>query len=178
VTSIRRLRADDAHALVALRRAALESEPFAFAASVDDDRALSIEFVQSALADDREQAVFGHLHGSDLTGMVGVARESKAKRRHMAFIWGMYVAPSARNAGGGRALLEAAIAHARRWPGVEQLQLGVTDTALPARRLYERLGFRAWGREPRALSWQGRFVDEHHLVLTLGEGAGGSGSPR
>jgi GNAT superfamily N-acetyltransferase len=127
--------------------------------------------VRNALADDCEQAVFGHFDGGDLAGMVGVMRDAKAKRRHTATIWGMYVAPPARHAGVGRALLEAAIACARRWPGVEQLHLGVTDTALSARRLYETLGFRSWGREPRALQWQGRFVDEHHLVLMLGERA-------
>jgi len=174
---IRSLRPDDAPALVALRRHALEIEPFAFAASLEDDRALSIDFVRSALADESEQGVFGHLHGGDLTGMVGVMRDPKAKRRHTAMIWGMYVTPSARNAGVGRALVEAAIAFARRWPGVDLLHLGVTETALPARRLYERLGFRPWGREPRALQWQGRFVDEHHLVLALDRRGSGSPSP-
>jgi len=171
VTSIRRLRPDDALALSALRRQALESEPLAFAASVDDDRGLSIDFVRSALADDREQVIFGHLHGAELTGMVGVVRDAKAKRRHIATIWGMYVAPPARNRGGGRALLEAAIAHARRWPGVTHLELGVTDTAVHARRLYDALGFRPWGREPRALHWKGKFVDEHHLLLVLDDRA-------
>jgi RimJ/RimL family protein N-acetyltransferase len=172
VTTIRRLRPDDADALIALRRQALESEPLAFAASVEDDPGLSIDFVRTALADDREGVVFGHFKGSDLTGMVGMVRNAKTKRRHIATIWGMYVAPAARGAGAARALLEAAVAHARQWPGVEQLQLSVADTALPARRLYERAGFRPWGREPRALSWQGRFVDEHHLVLALAAGVG------
>jgi RimJ/RimL family protein N-acetyltransferase len=49
------------------------------------------------------------------------------------------------------------------------LHLGVTDAAVSARRLYEAAGFRSWGREPRALQWEGRFVDEFHLVLDLGE---------
>ena len=175
---IRQLRPDDAHALVVLRRQALESDPLAFAASLEDDRALSIEFVRGALADEGEQAVFGHLDAGNLTGMVGLVRDPKTKRRHTATIWGMYVAPPARNAGVGHALLEAAIACARRWPGVDQVQLGVTETAFPARRLYERLGFRPWGREPRALQWQGRFVDEHHLVLALDERRSDPASPR
>jgi hypothetical protein len=31
-------------------------------------------------------------------------------------------------------------------------------------RLYRRSGFREWGKEPRAIQWEGRFVAEHHLV--------------
>jgi GNAT superfamily N-acetyltransferase len=163
---IRRLGVEDATALMRLRREALENEPLAFASSVEDDRAASLEFVRTALADKEAQAVFGSFEGGELTGMLGLLRGSKRKQRHTAGIWGMYVASGSRNRGVGRALLEAAIAQARGW-GVRQVQLSVTETALTARRLYESAGFRAWGQEPRALLWEGRFVDEHHLALDL-----------
>jgi L-amino acid N-acyltransferase YncA len=92
------------------------------------------------------------------------------KQRHTGSTWGMYVTPRARSGGAGRALLAAAIRQAREW-GLAQLQLGVMDTALTAKRLYDAAGFRSWGREPRALHWKGRFVDEYHLVLDPGESA-------
>jgi GNAT superfamily N-acetyltransferase len=170
--TIRRLRVENAAAFIALRREALENHPLAFGASIDDDRGLSLDFVRTALADDQEQAVFGHSEGATLTGMVGVMRESRVKRRHKALIWGMYVAPLARRKGVGRALLAAAIAHARTWSAVELLHLSVTDAAVNAQRLYETAGFRFWGREPRALEWQRRFADELHLVLDLRTTAG------
>ncbi len=164
--SIRQLKPEDAASLVALRREALESHPLAFGASIEDDRALSLKFVRTSLADS-EQAVFGGFEEGNLIGMVGVIRASKVKLRHKAHIWGMYVSPRARGKGIGRALLESAIDQARAWPGVEQLALGVTETATAARALYEAAGFQTWGREPRALQWEGRFVDELHLVLDL-----------
>jgi GNAT superfamily N-acetyltransferase len=99
-----------------------------------------------------------------------VMRAPKMKQRHAGSIWGMYVTPGARSGGAGGALLNAAIRQAREW-GLVQLQLGVMETALTAKRLYEAAGFRSWGREPRALHWKGRFVDEYHLVLELGESA-------
>jgi GNAT superfamily N-acetyltransferase len=167
--NIRRLRAEDAASLVSLRREALEADPLAFGASPEDDH-FSLEAARSSLADHQEQAVFGSLEDNDLTGMVGVIRASKVKQRHTGMVWGMYVTPRARHKGVGRALLEAAIQHARDW-GLEQLQLGVTEAAPIAKRLYETAGFRSWGREPRALHWNGRFVDEHHLVLELREPA-------
>jgi len=168
---IRRLGVEDAAALVTLRREALETDPLAFAASVEDDLGLSLDFVRGSLAGVEEQAVFGGFDGVDLAGMVGVVRASKVKQRHAGIIWGMYVTPGARGRGVGRALLDAAVEQARSW-GLEQVQLGVTEAAVAAKRMYESAGFRSWGRQPRALHWQGRFVDEDHMVLDLREQGG------
>ena len=79
----------------------------------------------------------------------------------------MYVTPRARTKGIGRMLLDAAIEQARAWPEIEQVHLSVSDSAVAAQRMYETAGFKPWGREPRALQWAGRFVDEFHLVLEL-----------
>lgn len=166
--NVRLLRLEDATLLVSLRREALETDPLSFMASAEDDRGLSLEFVRNMLANHQEQAVAGAFEEGRLTGMVGLYRETKVKRRHVGGIWGMYVTPGARSKGIGRALLDAAIRQAREW-GLDQVQLGVMDTALAARRLYEAAGFRPWGVEPRALHWAGRFVDEHHLTLDLRE---------
>jgi GNAT superfamily N-acetyltransferase len=165
--SIRQLGVGDASLLVALRREALEAEPLAFAASTDDDIASMIESVRGFLGTPDTQAVYGAFKQSDLVGMVGLVKSAQLKQRHKAMIWGMYVQPKSRGTGIGRALLNAAIGHARAWP-VEQLHLCVTETAQTARHLYESAGFRMWGTEPRALHWKGRFVSEHHLVLAFG----------
>jgi hypothetical protein len=81
---VRALEPGDAPALVALRREALTSSPLAFAASVEDDRVLSIEFVRTALADAASSAVFGAFDSTALIGMVGVHRPDKVKMRHKA----------------------------------------------------------------------------------------------
>lgn len=167
VQHIRRLGPDDAPSLAALRRQALESDPLAFGSAPGEDRFLAPEAVAAYLAAEADQAVFGAFQGPDLAGMAGVLRTAGAKRQHRAFIWGMYVVPEARRMGAGRALLEAAVAQARAWPGIVQVHLSVTEAATAARRLYESAGFRVWGREPRALLWEGRFVDEIHLVYEL-----------
>jgi len=113
--------------------------------------------------------VFGlYAAGADqLAGMVGLYRAAEIKRQHHAHIWGMYVAPEARGRGAGRALLQAALAQARAWPGVEEVGLSVSDSATEAHALYRAAGFKEWGRERRALAWQGRFVDQIHMTLEL-----------
>ena len=164
---VRALEPGDAPAVVVLRREALTSSPLAFAASHEDDRALSIEFVRTALADAASSAMFGAFDEAALVGMAGVHLLDKVKLRHKAQLWGMYVAPAARGRGLGAALVRAVIDHCRSWPGVLQVQLSVTEAAAEASRVYERAGFREWGREPGGFLWEGRLVDERHLTLIL-----------
>lgn len=174
--TVRELAPSDAQAWSKLRIEALELEPLAFGSSVPDDPSTLVAKFLERLRPADDAAIFGAFVDSStegtagtagMAGIVGLRRNESAKERHGAFIWGMYVAPQARRCGAGRLLMEQAIAHARLWPGVEQVLLSVTDADPAARRLYERSGFRAWGCQPRALCWDGRFVDETHMVLDL-----------
>ncbi len=165
--TIRRLGADDAPALHAMRRAALEAHPFAFGAAPEDDRLRTLEAVVTALAAAPDRAVFGAFEGGTLSGMAGLVREAGRKHRHKAVVWGMYVAPAARGRGAGRLLLDALIAEARGWEGVAKIELSVSAEAVLARRLYEAAGFRAWGTEPRSIGWHGRYADETFMSLAL-----------
>lgn len=174
--TVRRLGPDDAAAWAALRKEALESHPLAFGASVPDDPAVLAEQFLERVAPAEEAAIFGAFVGPSMVGMVAVRRHAGLKERHKVYLWGMYVSEGARRRGAGRMLVEQAIAQSRAWQGAEQILLGVSDVATDARRLYERCGFVAWGREPRALRWDGRSVDETHMVLDL-RGASGRRAP-
>ena len=79
----------------------------------------------------------------------------------------MYVTPRARHHGLGRALLEAAAEHRRSWSGVTQVQLCVSAKVEAAKRLYERHGFKEWGREPKALLVEDELLDDIHMIRWL-----------
>lgn len=164
---IRRLGNIDVGAMQQLRREALGSNPLAFSSSAEDDRTLDSSFVERSVSSSAESAIFGAVENDRWVGMVGVYRIEGRKENHRAQLWGMYVTPTVRRRGIGLALLYAAIEQASTWSGVSQLQLSATGAAGDARRMYERAGFRVWGCEPRALQWEGQFVDEYHLVLPL-----------
>jgi ribosomal protein S18 acetylase RimI-like enzyme len=164
---IRRLTIDDAPAWAALRREALETCPTSFGATMPDDPGQLVSTARERLAPSDDAAVFGALDGDDLVGVVGIRREPGIKMRHKGMIWGMYVTAAYRRTGVGEALLREAIATGRSWDGLALILLAVSASAPGARRLYERLGFRAWGREPRALYWQGEYFDETHMALDL-----------
>src|SRR5262249_29910019 len=143
------------------------SDPLAFGAAAEDDLALDTAHAERSLADPTTAAIFAAFASHAPIGMVGVVRMTREKVKHRALVWGLFVRPADRGHGVGALGLEAAVNHARGWSGVHQVHLSVTSSSPAARRLYERAGFVVWGREPRAIGWQGTFVDEYHLVLEL-----------
>jgi RimJ/RimL family protein N-acetyltransferase len=165
--TVRELDTADAGAWASLRQEALEAHPLAFGASVPDDPRVLLDTARDRLTPREGSAAFGVFDEGRLVGNVGVTRHERAKERHKALIWGMYVSAHSRQRGAGALLLRAAIDRARSWAGVEQVLLTVSALAPEAKRLYERHGFCAWGLEPRALQWHGRFADDHHMILDL-----------
>jgi ribosomal protein S18 acetylase RimI-like enzyme len=164
---IRRLTGQDAESYRQLRSEALELEPWAFTESTAQHQAMTLETIQHRLgagASD-DNFVLGAFDGRDLIGMAGFFRRQGEKICHRGEIWGVYVAKQYRVKGIGRALLEELIRQLRSQPGLEQVALGVSAGNIPARRLYETLGFEMYGCEVRALKIDGVYVDENLMVL-------------
>jgi ribosomal protein S18 acetylase RimI-like enzyme len=79
---------------------------------------------------------------ADEVGLVVLRfRLSLWSRGHECYLAELYVAPGHRGQGIGRALLEAALAEARR-RGADYMDLGTSEDDVVARHLYERCGFR------------------------------------
>lgn len=163
---VRKLCPEDAQALAPLRREALERSPFSLSGSLEADFGRTVELTRAALIETERSAMFGLTSGDQLIGMIGIQRAQKKKRQHQAVLWGLYVRDHAEPAG-ARLLVETTIAHARSWAGVDQLRTSLAENESAMRGLYRALGFREWGLEPRALSWNGQFVDHVHLVLDV-----------
>jgi len=64
-------------------------------------------------------------------------------------------------------LMQTAIERARAQPGLLQIHLAVVSENERAIALYRALGFESYGREPRALHVNGRYLDEELMVLRL-----------
>lgn len=156
----------DVEAAAALRREALQDAPLAFAASPEGDLASDPDAIRARIADAPDSVTFGAFEGHRLVGLVSVFRERHAKRAHRANLFAMYVTASQRRKGFAAQLLEAAICHAET-QGMAWVQLGVSESAPGARRLYEAAGFQAIGEEPDALRHGGQSAAETHMALAL-----------
>lgn len=154
---VRRLTPADAAAYRALRLESLQAAPKAFGAAFDEEAGKPLDWFAATLS---TAAVFGIS-----TGIAGFRRETAAKRRHIGWVWGVYLRPEARRQGHARRLLQAVIDHARG--EVERLRLDVGTDNAPALALYQALGFSIIGTEPAALRVAGQDHDEHMMTLDL-----------
>lgn len=167
---IRKLGPEDAGQLFELRLEGLRSFPHAFGASAEELEAKSPEARLEWL--ERATSAGGFLlgafgEGGELLGMAGLARQTAVKARHIAWIWGFYVAKKAHGQGLARSLLGEILSRAGDAGDIEQIKLTVESGNERAIRLYSSCGFHRFGVEPRALKINGRYFDEDHMVCIL-----------
>ena len=167
--NIRQLTGADVEIYRALRLYCLREAPHAFTNSYEEFSQRTLDSITQQLRG-QENFMLGAFEDEQLMGLVGMVgfyRETALKLRHKGNIVSMYVRPEYRSRGIARALLVEAIARARRLSDLKQLLLGVVVTQTTAKRLYESLGFTAYGREPHAVKIGDEYFDEEFMVLEL-----------
>jgi ribosomal protein S18 acetylase RimI-like enzyme len=164
--SIRRLQADDAAVLKAFRLAALADAEDAFHDSVENADLPLDSFVRFIAS----ECVFMAMDADGIPcgmAVLAVTARNKAKTRHKAEIWSVYVAGRARRLGIGRRLVEACIAEARS-QGFAAVMLTVTLRNTGAAAMYDDLGFVGYGIERNAMKLaDGTLLDEKLMQLDL-----------
>ncbi len=110
--------------------------------------------------------MLGGFVGDRLVGIAGLRVPARIKERHKGFLYSVYVDAGFRGLGLAVGLVEAAIAVAQE-AKLRLVWLTVAVGNDSARRIYDRLGFRTYGVEPRGLLVDGAFVDEEMMVLDL-----------
>lgn len=151
-----------------LRLESLKQNPEAFATSYEEaiQRKNPIEQVANNLRTEGNYT-FGAFEQHKLIGMVTLLQESSLKLNHRANIFAMYVSPDARGLGVGKALLIEAIKQAHLIDGLEKINLSVVSSNEAAKALYTKLGFKAFGREEKALKVNDTYYEEEHMALLL-----------
>jgi len=110
---------------------------------------------------------FGAEIDGALVGTVALEYSSKPKTKHSVLVIGMYVQSAARRQGIGRALLQVAMDHAATRPGVEVVELTVTEGNGSAIAMYAAAGFRTWGTQPWAIATPSGMKGKVHMSCRL-----------
>jgi ribosomal protein S18 acetylase RimI-like enzyme len=143
-----------------LRLLALRTDPHAFEASLEAQRALPDTWWQDRLreaVDGRREWLLFAEQEQRLVGMIG-ARVSDVPL--VADINGVFVTPEARGRGIGDALIRAMLHDLGQDPSIQLVRLYVNVSQVAARRLYERAGFRVVASE-RSPYGDGNAYDEY-----------------
>lgn len=165
--AFRRLLPSDAQDYATFRTEMTRLEPHAFLGTPGDDPFGEPAHVRTILDSD-DQAIFGAFDGVTLIAAAGLFRQPRAKRRHVCGIWGVYTRAAHRGRGVSRTLIGMCLQHAENWRGVTIVQLSASSRATTAQRLYESLGFVAWGIEPDGVQVGNEYVDEVHMWRRIG----------
>lgn len=160
---IRPLTLAEVDAFRTMRLEALTLDASTFASDAGEEAAKPLSWFEGRIG----EAVIGAFADGELVGMAGYTRQTSAKQRHKATLYGMYLRASHRGSGIAGKLVAAVIAHARA-EGAETLLLASNATNKAAMRLYELAGFRQYGVEPNALKHpDGGYSDDALYVLAL-----------
>ncbi len=163
--TIRPLKAADLPAFRAVRLDALRLHPRAYGSSYEEEIDYTLDDF-AARWPVPPGVMLGGFVADRLVGITGLQVAPRVKQRHKGFIYTVYVDQAVRGRGLAAGLVEAAIATARQ-AGVRFVWLAVAIGNDGARRIYDRLGFRTFGIEPRGLLVDGEFVDEELMLLDL-----------
>ena len=156
----------DTEAFRAIRIESPKDAPVSFRGTEEEMRAQPIEEFEKQL-DDEMVDFIGAFQDDELVGVAALIYERSQKLSHKASIGAVFVSPTYRNQGIGRALIMDLIDRAERDEKLKQLNLGVTTTNRTAVKLYEDLGFSIFGTEKNAAYVDGVFYDEHHMQHVL-----------
>jgi GNAT superfamily N-acetyltransferase len=173
---IRCLKKSDVVEYRRLRLEALQKAPAAFASSYEEEKKLSLPAFLERLTGESSHT-FGAFVKDRLIGILTLLRESRQKQTHQAVLVGMYVSAAYQKQGIGAALVDEAIAFARKARTIRYLKLSVMAGHEAARSLYLSRGFKTFGMEREALYVDGSYLDEEYMVLFLLPAAKGA-APR
>lgn len=162
---IRVLEAHDAEAYQALRLKGLETNPEAFGSTYEREVGFSMEHVIERMTPTKNKFTLGAFIEDRLIAIVTFVRESNVKTEHKGNIFGMYVSSDSRGTGVGKKVLTELIKLAGQQEGLEQINLTVVTSNVPAKKMYESLGFNVFGTEKRALKFNGEYFDEDLMVF-------------
>ncbi|MFO1241630.1 MAG: GNAT family N-acetyltransferase [Rickettsiales bacterium] len=157
-----RLGAESAAEFRAIRLEALETYPINFASAYE----VECDWPLSAFEDRLKQWLHvGAYHNSVLVGVATLVPQIPARMKHKADITSVYVKPDYQGKGVAKAMFAWLEAEAAK--EFDQVHLSVLAANDDACRLYEHLGYKAYGVEPRATKYQNQYYDDVFMVKFL-----------
>jgi len=115
--------------------------------------------------DSLEHVMFGAFDEQRLIGITGFNRMARQRAMHRGELVQVYVDSSYRGQNIGEKLIRRALEYAFGLDGIEQVQLSVIAGNQTAIKLYEKIGFRTFGVQPRYFKVGDTYLDQQFMQV-------------
>ena len=113
----------------------------------------------------QDHMMFGGFDGERLIGLTALNRMARKRTSHRGEVVQVYVEPVYRGQNIGEKLLRHALDYAFGLEGIEQVQLSVISSNTTAIKLYEKLGFKTFGVQPKYFKVDNGYLDQQFMQL-------------
>ena len=167
---IRNLQPDESAIYREVRLACLKNAPDFFGSTYEEE-ILNPQFMFETYIEtsSSDHVMFGAFDGQRLIGITGFNRMARERAMHRGEIVQVYVDPGYRGQNIGEKLLRQALAYAFQLEGVEQVQLSVIANNQRAIALYEKIGFKSFGIQPRYFKVGDSYLDQQFMQVFKNE---------
>ena len=138
-----------------------------FFGSTYEEEVLNPKFVFETFIENGspDHVMFGAFDEERLIGITGFNRMARQRAMHRGEIVQVYVDSNYRGQNLGEKLIRHALHYGFTLDGIEQIQLSVIASNKAAISLYEKIGFRTFGLQPRYFKVGDTYLDQQFMQL-------------
>ena len=167
---IRKLQPHESTIYRAVRLACLKNAPEFFGSTYEEEVLNPKFWFETYIeADSPDHVMFGAFANEQLIGITGLNRMARKRANHRGELVQVYVEPAYRDQNIGENLLRHALDYAFGLEGVEQVQLSVITSNTRAIKLYEKLGFKTFGVQPKYFKVENGYLDQQFMQIFKGD---------
>ncbi|PHK48955.1 GNAT family N-acetyltransferase [Staphylococcus edaphicus] len=164
---IRYLTEKDVKQYKALRLKSLQTDPKGFVSTYEREKTLSDEAFKKRIIVSETHFTIGTFDSGELICIATFYSEKMEKVKHKGNLVTVYCDPRYRHQGIAGQLIQHIIKDVSERGVVKIIGLSVLTENINAIRLYENLGFRRYGREPKSVFDGERYYDEDLMCLEI-----------
>ena len=163
---IRKLLPNESNSYRAIRLECLKHFPINFASNYLDEKAKDKLFFQPYIEQsDSNNFVIGAFHKTNLIGISGFKRHELVKTNHRGLIIQVYVTPEYQGNGIGSRIITSTLNKAFKINGMEQVEIDVITINKNAEKVYEKIGFEAYGIQKNYLKIDNDYYDHKMMMI-------------
>ena len=163
---IRKLQPHESAIYREVRLACLKNAPQFFGSTYEEEILNpKFSFETYIETDSPDHVMFGAFDGERLIGITGFNRMARKRASHRGELVQVFVEPGYRGQNIGEKLLRHVLEYAFALDGIEQVQLSVIASNQTAIKLYEKLGFKSFGVQPKYFKVGDSYMDQQFMQV-------------